>query len=100
MAFPGARRDLGSRSSLENRSMFRLSIFGALSLVLVATPALAASTRIWVSGHGVDQVGCGAPVSPCRSLQFAHDNVATGGEVDILDPAGYGAVIITKAISI
>src|SRR5471030_3158614 len=60
-----------------------------------------AATRAWVSGHGADSVGCGAPTTPCRSLQYAHDNaVAAGGEIDVLDPAGYGAVTITKALSI
>src|SRR5215469_4017029 len=60
----------------------------------------AAPNRIWVSGHGTDAPGCAAPTSPCRTLQYAHDNVATGGEVDVLDPAGYGSILITKSISI
>src|SRR5471032_915995 len=78
------------------------AIVAATIILLVACgPACASSNRAWVSGHGVDQVGCGAPTAPCRSLQYAHDNiVAPGGEIDILDPAGYGAVTITKAISI
>jgi hypothetical protein len=69
---------------------------------LVSPEAFAGTAnRVWVSGHGVDAAGCGAPVSPCRSLQYAHDPaVAAGGEIDILDPAGYGAVTITKAVSI
>ncbi len=72
-----------------------------LVLLVVGGPAVAASNRVWVSGHGVDQAGCGAPTMPCRSLQYAHDNaVAAGGEIDILDPAGYGSITITKAISI
>src|SRR5471030_2138549 len=73
----------------------------ALAVCVIASPAHAVvGSRIWVSGHGVDQAGCGAPTAPCRSLQYAHDNIASGGEIDILDPAGYGAVTITKAISI
>src|SRR5471032_3341743 len=74
----------------------------AIALSVMASPAHAVvGSRIWVSGHGVDQAGCGAPTAPCRSLQYAHDHiVAAGGEIDILDPAGYGAITITKAISI
>jgi hypothetical protein len=54
-----------------------------------------------VSGHGTDSAGCGGPTSPCRTLQYAHDNIVlANGEIDILDPAGYGAVTITKALSI
>ncbi|WP_158818592.1 right-handed parallel beta-helix repeat-containing protein [Methylocapsa sp. S129] len=38
---------------------------------------------------------------PCRSFQYVHDNIiAAGGEIDVLDPAGYGAITITKALSI
>jgi hypothetical protein len=71
------------------------------ALCVTTSVAKAASNRVWVSGHGVDQVGCGAPTAPCRSLQYAHDNaVIAGGEIDILDPAGYGAITITKSISI
>jgi hypothetical protein len=54
-----------------------------------------------VSGHGSDAGGCGAPASPCRTFQYVHDNIiAAGGEIDVLDPAGFGAITITKALSI
>src|SRR5471030_2519696 len=77
--------------------------FGLATVLLLGAsgPAVAQINRAWVSGHGVDQAGCGAPTSPCRSLQYAHDQaVNAGGEIDILDPAGYGALSITKGISI
>src|SRR5471032_3273178 len=73
----------------------------AFGLIPAQSWAVGTANRVWVSGHGVDQAGCGAPAAPCRSLQYAHDNaVVAGGEIDILDPAGYGAVTITKSISI
>jgi hypothetical protein len=71
----------------------------AMTLFFAGSPAWA-SNRVWVSGHGVDQAGCGSPAAPCRSLQYAHDAVAGGGEIDVLDPAGYGALTITKSVSI
>jgi hypothetical protein len=79
-----------------------LSASAVVAALLAAAPARAAGlNRVWVSGHGTDAAGCGAPVDPCRSLQYAHDNVvAAGGEIDILDPAGYGSISITKSISI
>src|SRR5450432_1536929 len=84
--------------------MTKAFLVGAASVAvfgLAAPQALAAlPTRIWVSGHGTDAAGCGAATAPCRSLQFAHDSISPGGEVDILDPAGYGAINISKAISI
>src|SRR5471030_2520790 len=79
----------------------RLSPLLAVVTVLAeGGPALAASNRVWVSGHGDDQPSCGPPTSPCRSLQYALEHVNAGGEIDVLDPAGYGAVSISKAISI
>src|SRR5205807_2438491 len=55
----------------------------------------------WVSVHGADAAGCGAPTNPCRTFQYVHDNtVAPGGEIDVLDAGGYGAIVITKSISI
>lgn len=63
-------------------------------------PAAALNNRTWVSGHGVDQAGCGAVAAPCRTLQFAHDQTNVAGEIDVLDAAGYGPVVITKSISI
>jgi hypothetical protein len=71
------------------------------ALCLCQSPAQALASRAWVSGHGADAAGCGSPASPCRSLQYVHDNIiAAGGEIDVLDPAGYGAVTISKALSI
>jgi hypothetical protein len=82
-------------------SMICVRIVAATLLALAATSAGAATNRVWVSGHGADAAGCGPPTNPCRSLQYAHDNVVVaGGEIDILDPAGYGSVNISKAISI
>jgi hypothetical protein len=74
----------------------------ALAVLLACGSAQAAGiNRAWVSGHGTDAAGCGAPTTPCRSLQYVHDHIiADGGEIDILDPAGYGAIFITKSLSI
>ena len=58
-----------------------------------------------------DQTGLGFPEwkptaararapHPARLFAFALTQTAAGGEIDVLDPAGYGAVTITKAISI
>ncbi len=82
------------------RILVAATAFASSWLVLSAAQAGGAN-RAWVSGHGADAAGCGAPTNPCRSFQYVHDNiVAAGGEIDILDPAGYGAVTISKALSI
>jgi hypothetical protein len=75
------------------------AIAGALlAFGLSAAPAHAAN-RTWVSGMGTDSGAC-TRAAPCRSFAFALTQTAAGGEIDVLDPAGYGPVTITKAISI
>src|SRR6516162_569662 len=69
----------------------------AFACSMHAAPAQA--QRVFVSTTGSDGNGC-TFASPCRSFQHAHDTTGAGGEIDVLDPAGYGAVTITKAISI
>jgi hypothetical protein len=81
--------------------MKRIALFLAMTSAIfgfVATPALA-QARVFVSSHGLDSNAC-SPSAPCRTFQHAHDVAAAGGEIDVLDPAGYGAVNITKSISI
>lgn len=77
-------------------------IVSAFLAFFFAPPANAqTSARAWVSGHGNDAAGCGPASNPCRTLQYVHDNViAAAGEIDILDPAGYGPISIYKALSI
>ena len=71
------------------------------AFAVVSLTCAQAASRAFVSGKGTDSVNCGPIGSPCRTPQYAHDHiVAANGEIDILDPAGYGAITITKAISI
>ena len=59
----------------------------------------AQATRTWVSGVGDDANPC-SRIAPCKTFQGAIAKTATGGEIDVLDPGGFGAVTITKAITI
>jgi hypothetical protein len=73
----------------------------ALALIFPSdTRAGPALNRIWVSGKGADVAGCAAATNPCRTLQYAHNNLSPGGQIYVLDPSGYGGVTITKPISI
>src|SRR5450755_1299850 len=88
-------------ASLSKTATSSLAAGVAAALLVCGSAQAAGANRAWVSGHGTDAAGCGAPTAPCRSLQYTHDHiVVAGGEIDILDPAGYGAITITKAISI
>jgi hypothetical protein len=78
-------------------SMFACAIFAIATFV--APAAQAQNTRSFVSGHGSDTNSC-TLAAPCRSFQRAHDETAANGEISVLDSAGYGSLMISKAISI
>lgn len=76
------------------------------SLVLAAwlgitAPSLFADapTRVFVASTGSD-ANPGSRTAPKRNVQAAHDAVAADGEIVILDTAGYGALVITKSVTV
>ena len=84
--------------------MHRISLsvtFAATLLVLAlqAVPARAQATRTWVSGVGDDANPC-SRTAPCKTFAGAISKTAPSGEIDCLDPGGFGAVTITKSITI
>ena len=64
----------------------------------VSMPAHA-QQRVFVSGLGFDTNPC-TVTQPCRTFQQAYNTVPANGEIDVLDPAGYGPLTITHGISI
>jgi hypothetical protein len=83
----------------------RLGAIGAALLVgtavalTTASPAHAQATRTWVSGVGDDANPC-SRTAPCKTFAGAISKTAAGGEIDALDPGGFGALTITKSITI
>ncbi len=71
----------------------------AVSFFALATVTDAQATRTWVSGVGDDVNPC-SRTAPCKTFAGAISKTATNGEINCLDPAGYGAVTITKSITI
>src|SRR5688572_3611258 len=67
--------------------------------MLIATPALGQATRTWVSGVGDDANPC-SRTAPCKTFAGAISKTATGGEINVIDSGGFGAVTITKSITI
>jgi hypothetical protein len=63
------------------------------------TCAHAQATRTWVSGVGDDANPC-SRTAPCKTFAGAISKTAAGGEIDALDSGGFGALTITKAITI
>jgi hypothetical protein len=81
---------------------FRLMISAvavALFALTFASAANAQATRTWVSGVGDDANPC-SRTAPCKTFAGAISKTAPGGEIDALDPGGYGALTITKSITI
>ncbi len=81
-----------------NKVRFQIALVGA-ALVFGAATLQAQATRTWVSGVGDDVNPC-SRTAPCKTFAGAISKTAEGGEIDPLDPAGYGAVTITKAMTL
>jgi hypothetical protein len=58
-----------------------------------------AVTRTWVSGVGDDANPC-SRTAPCKTFAGAISKTDAGGEISVLDPGGFGAITITKAVTI
>ena len=79
---------------------FSSSLLVVLVLALAfSSLASAQATRTWVSGVGDDANPC-SRTAPCKTFAGAISKTAAGGEIDCLDPGGFGAVTITKSIVI
>ncbi|MEK6406207.1 MAG: hypothetical protein AABN34_04510 [Acidobacteriota bacterium] len=71
----------------------------AVFSLAISSVAQAQATRTWVSGVGDDANPC-SRTAPCKTFAGAISKTAGGGEIDALDPGGFGAVTITKAMTI
>lgn len=74
-------------------------ILAAGAALTFSVPAIAAANRTFVSGKGIDSGAC-TLAAPCRSFAYAVLQTVPGGEIDVLDTAGYGPMTITQAVSI
>src|SRR4051794_12470683 len=81
------------------RRLFMRKLLFSLFVLLALSAAGIAQSRTWVSGVGDDVNPC-SRTAPCKTFAGAISKTAAGGEIDSLDPAGYGGVTITKSITI
>jgi len=80
--------------------MRNIKFLSLLAITVLGTTVMyGQASRTWVSGVGDDANPC-SRTAPCKTFAGAISKTAAGGEIDALDPAGYGAVTITKAITI
>ena len=76
-----------------------IAICAGLFALGITSPAYGQATRTWVSGVGDDVNPC-SRTAPCKTFAGAISKTANGGEINCLDPGGFGAVTITKSIVI
>jgi hypothetical protein len=81
------------------RLLLQLSAALLLVVVFQMTPAQAQAIRTWVSGVGDDANPC-SRTAPCKTFAGAISKTALNGEIDCLDPGGFGVVTITKSITL
>lgn len=80
--------------------MRKINLLACLAIVLLGSTLLSAqASRTWVSGVGDDANPC-SRTAPCKTFAGAISKTAVGGEIDALDPGGFGALTITKAITL
>jgi hypothetical protein len=77
-----------------------LSVVGTVLAISLFSPAAQAqATRTWVSGVGDDVNPC-SRTAPCKTFAGAISKTATNGEINCLDPGGFGTLTITKSITV
>lgn len=84
---------------MNKRRFILLATVCALGALGLAPSAFAEATRTWVSGVGDDANPC-SRTAPCKTFAGAISKTAAGGEIDALDPGGFGTVTITKSITL
>lgn len=86
------------RTNTVRNMRFSLVVAPVLALAF-SSVASAQATRTWVSGVGDDANPC-SRTAPCKTFAGAISKTAAGGEIDALDPGGFGALTITKSITL
>lgn len=69
----------------------------------VSNPVLvsnfSAASRVWVSGNGDDANPC-SRTAPCRTLAGAYAKVASGGQINVMEPVSLGTLTMTKPVTV
>ena len=84
---------------MNNLRLLIMLLAAAFPLLVASGGAQAQATRTWVSGVGDDANPC-SRTAPCKTFAGTISKTAAGGEINTLDPGGFGALTITKAITL
>ncbi len=82
-----------------NKVRWTFQFFALAAIFTITSIATQAQTRTWVSGVGDDLNPC-SRTAPCKTFAGAISKTSTNGEINCLDPGGYGTVTVTKSITI
>jgi hypothetical protein len=84
---------------MKKNCLFMSTFMLALCGLTFTSSLQAQASRTWVSGLGDDANPC-SRTAPCKTFAGAITKTAAGGEIDAIDPGGFGALTITKSITI
>ena len=82
-----------------NKFRFTIKLVAIAIFTLAFASMAQAQTRTWVSGVGDDLNPC-SRTAPCKTFAGAISKTSANGEIDALDPGGFGTVTVTKSITI
>ncbi|MBJ6760941.1 right-handed parallel beta-helix repeat-containing protein [Myxococcaceae bacterium JPH2] len=88
-----------STGRLSPRPRVGLSLLPALLSLLASSAAWGQASRTWVSSGGDDINPCSRS-APCKTFAGTFVKTATGGEMDVLDPGGFGGLNVTRSITV
>jgi parallel beta helix pectate lyase-like protein len=88
-----------TEKTMQKRSFLTQLALMAVLAVGTVTDAAAAAQRTFVASTGHDTDACSLAF-PCRSFDVAIAQTLLGGEVIVLDSAGYGPATISQPVSI
>jgi hypothetical protein len=81
------------------KRLFFMVLGLGLFFCAMTSAAQAQATRTWVSGLGDDANPC-SRTAPCKTFPGAYSRTAVGGEIDVIDPGGFGTISISHALTI
>src|SRR5206468_6737339 len=92
-------RVIQPREKKKMKTSHRVAAILAAAALFAGGLAHAQATRTWVSGVGDDANPC-SRTAPCKTWAGAISKTAPRGEINALDPGGFGAVTITRSITL
>jgi hypothetical protein len=88
-----------SKLHITMKNIYKTILMATAIVIFLQQNSQAQAFRTWISGVGDDANPC-SRTAPCKTWAGAISKTAAQGEINALDPAGFGAVTITKSITL